>query len=133
MVSLKNPEKRTCTVTGISRSTLRRWILENGDRDAADKGQSTYGRKQVLDTFDTDIIQRCIWKLFESKSYVTIKLLQTNLRSRYDLDVKHSSLWRAVRRLGFCNYIEHVEAKNVCKVMPLRKVPNTEENEKNGS
>ena len=101
VVSVKNPEKRTCTETGISRSTLRRWILENGDSDAADKGQSTYGRKQVLDSFDTDIIQRCIWKLFESKSYVTIKLLQTNLRSRYDLDVKHSTLWRAVRRLGF--------------------------------
>ena len=38
VVSLKNPEKRTCTETGISRSTFRRWILENGDRDAADKG-----------------------------------------------------------------------------------------------
>ena len=101
VVSLKNPEKRTCTETGISRSTLRRWILENEDNDAADKGQSTYGRKQVLDSFDTDIIRRCIWKLFESKSYFTIKLLQTNLRSRYDLDVKHSILWRAVRHLDF--------------------------------
>ena len=37
--------------------------------------------------------------------------------------------------------IEYAEAKknnfflqkNVCKVMPLRKVPNTEDNEKNGS
>ena len=67
VVSLKNPEKETCTVTGISRSTLQRWILENGDSDAADKGQSTYWRKQVLDSFDTDIIQRCMWKLFESK------------------------------------------------------------------
>ena len=38
VVSLKNPEKRTCTETGISRSTLRRWISENGDSDAADKG-----------------------------------------------------------------------------------------------
>ena len=72
-----------------------------GISDAADKGQSTQGRKQVLDSFDTDIIQRCIWKLFESKSYVTIKLLQTNLPNRYDLDVKHSTLWMAVRRLGF--------------------------------
>ena len=101
VVSLKNPGKRTCTETGISRSTLRRWILKNGDSDAADKGQSTHGRKQVLDSFDTDIIQRCIWKLFESKSYVTIKLLQTNLPNRYDMDVKHSTLWMAVRHLGF--------------------------------
>ena len=48
VVSLKNPEKRTCTETGISRSTLRRWNLENGNSDAADKGQPTYGQKQVL-------------------------------------------------------------------------------------
>ena len=27
VVSLKNPQKRTCTETGISRSTLRRWIF----------------------------------------------------------------------------------------------------------
>ena len=113
MVSLKNPEKRTCTDPSISRSTLRRWILENGNSDAADKGQSTYGRKQVLDSFNTDILQCCSWTLFESESYITIKLLQTNLRSRYDLDVKHLTLWRAVWRLGFCNYIEYVEAKNV--------------------
>ena len=103
VVSLKNPEKETCTEAGISRSTLQRWIFENGDSDAADKGQSTYGRKQVLDSFETDIIQRCISKLFESKRYVTIKLLQTNLRSRLDVDVKHSTLWRVVRRLGFKN------------------------------
>ena len=50
MVSLKNPEKRTCTETSISRSTLRRWILENGDSDAADKGQSTYSGIRIKST-----------------------------------------------------------------------------------
>ncbi|GFO27964.1 hypothetical protein PoB_005446900 [Plakobranchus ocellatus] len=87
-IPIKNPVKRKFTENGVSRTSPLRWIRE-GDDGSADKRQTSILPKAVLDSFNTDIIQRCMWKLFECTTYFSNKIAAVN----------HLSLRSAVRHL----------------------------------
>ena len=57
--------------------------------------------KKILDTFDLDIIQRCLLGMFKDREYVTITRLRAQLHDKYTLDVKKSTLLRAIKNMGY--------------------------------
>ena len=67
--------QRTCYLTGISRSTIMKWIKE--DRPTTSKETNPHKKTfKKLDSFDIDVILRKIKEMMESGEIITTKKLQ---------------------------------------------------------
>ena len=108
--SLSNPEKRTINILGLSKRLFRQIITDSGIFSTVN--DRTPGRKEVLDSFDRDVIRREICLMFDSKETVTLRKLKHRLRTHNDIDVSKSTLWRTVRSIGF-TFRKYASGRNV--------------------
>ena len=104
-----NPIKRTAYLTGISVSTIRKIqkISNEGEeikiKSTKTKNNISVGRPKKVDDFDLDIIDRAMRSMFAKRQVVTLRRLKANLRTSFGLDLKTTTLWRAVKAKGELN------------------------------
>lgn len=96
LCSLSDPLGRTSKLLGIPATTLVRWRDETNASRPRD-----ICKKFLLDSFDMDIISRCLEKMFNDRDFVTLKKLKAKLHDDHDLNVTLSTLWRSVKSCGF--------------------------------
>ena len=111
LCSLKDPRKRTYHALGIDRRLLTTWLSESRVTNNPSKREKS-GRKEKIDNFDKDVIQREIIKSFQEQECITLKRLKRRLRDKNDIHVSKSTLWRIMRKTGF-RFRKHSSGKNV--------------------
>ena len=90
LCSIKMPLKRTSVLTGISISTVKKWVSDGEKED----DEKTAIRKAAtsFDNFDVDIITRKMKLLFDSGSFITLKKLKEALREDHGMNTSKTSL-----------------------------------------
>lgn len=98
-------KQRTMHALGISKSTLQRCLKSSPESNASvsvqEKQVHVHSKKEVLDSFDLDVIKRTIFSMHENKEYVTIKTLKMKLLQAHDLKLTKFVLWKALHKLKF--------------------------------
>ena len=98
LYSINFPLKRACYLTGISKSTIKRWV----NQDCVSSQQKQIKTQfRNLDQFDVDIVVRKLHELFDKKQPVSTRKLQQVLKDENHLNVAKSTLWKILKRNGF--------------------------------
>ena len=100
MRSIHNPKGRVRDILEISKRTMNRW-LNQAEGDSTRKPTRKSGPKSKLDGFDLDVIKREITRLTDKGDLITLRKLKQWLQTNNDIELGKTSLWKAVRKLGF--------------------------------
>ena len=98
---ISNPEKRVQHALGLSRTTFKRWLIDNGNETIPIREKRKKGRKFKLDSFDKDVVHRVISKCLQDCEVVTLRKLNHKLSRDHDMNICKATLWKCVRSLGF--------------------------------
>ena len=103
LFSMDDPIKRASGLTGITLSTIKRWIKEDGSSPVKKPRalQLKRGSKPLLDDFSRKLVATEIQKMFASREVVILPRLKKILETNYDITVSKSTLWRSLKAEGF--------------------------------
>ena len=119
---ITNPIARAQYYTGISQKTIRRWLNASNDQDYA---QQPKERPKKLDSFDVDLIVRTMKEMMDRQEVITVRKLRTELSEKKDLEVKKSTLLRAMKKSGFMYARTQGNRKILCERPDLQAARST--------
>ena len=96
--SINDPLKRACYLTGISRSSIKRWVNQDLSSTPLKQTKTQFGN---LDQFDVDIVLRKLHQSFDKKQPISTRKLQKVLEEENQLNVAKTTIWKILKRNGF--------------------------------
>ena len=96
--SINDPLKRACYLTGISRSSIKRWVKQDLSSTPLKQTKTQFGN---LDQFDVDIVLRKLHQSFDKKQPISTRKLQKVLEEENQLNVAKTTIWKILKRNGF--------------------------------
>ena len=118
--SLKKPLERASHLTGISRTTVFKWIQERDGSTTKRKNEKPRQPFKKLDSFDTELIGRKIKDMLSSGENITTKKVQGRLLDDHQLNVPKTTLWRVMKLKGFTFRKTDGNRKILCERLDLQ-------------
>ena len=118
--SLKKPLERASHLTGISRTTVFKWIQERDGSTTKRKNEKPRQPFKKLDSFDTELIGRKIKDMISSGENITTKKVQGRLLDDHQLNVPKTTLWRVMKLKGFTFRKTDGNRKILCERLDLQ-------------